>query len=35
MLRQGARHAIYANGRLKVAVKRHWQFDRITANEIC
>ena len=35
LLREGARHSIYSNGERKVAVKRHREFDRITANEIC
>jgi mRNA interferase HicA len=35
LLREGARHSIYANAERKVAVKRHREFDRITANEIC
>lgn len=35
LLREGAKHAIYSNGQRKVAVKRHREFDRITANEIC
>ncbi|HZR97243.1 MAG TPA: type II toxin-antitoxin system HicA family toxin [Chloroflexota bacterium] len=35
LVREGARHSIYSNGQRRVAVKRHRQFDRITANEIC
>jgi predicted RNA binding protein YcfA (HicA-like mRNA interferase family) len=35
LLREGAKHAIYANGERAVPVKRHRQFDRVTANEIC
>jgi mRNA interferase HicA len=33
--REGANHAIYTNGQKTIPVKRHRQFDRITANEIC
>ncbi len=35
LLREGANHSIYTNGRKTVPVKRHRQFDRITANELC
>ena len=35
LLREGKKHAIYSNGEKTVPVKRHKQFDRITANEIC
>ncbi len=35
LLREGANHSIYTNGIKVVPVKRHKQFDRITANEIC
>jgi predicted RNA binding protein YcfA (HicA-like mRNA interferase family) len=35
LLREGGKHAIYTNGARGVPVKRHKQFDRITANEIC
>ena len=35
LLRQGANHAIYSNGEKVVPIKRHRQFDRITANELC
>ncbi|HEY7062846.1 MAG TPA: type II toxin-antitoxin system HicA family toxin [Chloroflexota bacterium] len=35
LVREGAKHSIYSNAQRKVAVKRHRQFDRITANEIC
>jgi predicted RNA binding protein YcfA (HicA-like mRNA interferase family) len=34
-LREGGNHAIYTNDTKVVPVKRHKQFDRITANEIC
>jgi mRNA interferase HicA len=35
LLREGGRHAIYTNGAKMIPVKRHKEFDRITANEIC
>jgi mRNA interferase HicA len=35
LLREGGSHSIYANDVKVVPVKRHKQFDRITANEIC
>jgi mRNA interferase HicA len=35
VVREGGNHAIYSNGIKVVPVKRHRQFDRITANEIC
>ena len=35
LLREGANHSIYTNGTHVIPVKRHRQFDRITANEIC
>jgi predicted RNA binding protein YcfA (HicA-like mRNA interferase family) len=35
LLREGAKHSIYTNGRKVVPVKRHRVLDRITANEIC
>jgi predicted RNA binding protein YcfA (HicA-like mRNA interferase family) len=35
LLREGGKHAIYTNGARVIPVKRHKQFDRITANEIC
>ncbi len=35
LLREGANHAIYTDGQKTIPVKRHRQFDRITANEIC
>jgi len=35
LLREGAHHAIYSDGHKVIPVKRHRQFDRITANEIC
>ncbi len=33
--REGRNHSIYSNGKTIIPVKRHKQFDRITANEIC
>ena len=35
VVREGGNHAIYSNGIKIIPVKRHRQFDRITANEIC
>jgi predicted RNA binding protein YcfA (HicA-like mRNA interferase family) len=35
LLREGANHSIYTNDKKVIPVKRHKQFDRITANEIC
>ena len=35
LLREGANHSIYTNGPQTIPVKRHRQFDRITANELC
>jgi predicted RNA binding protein YcfA (HicA-like mRNA interferase family) len=35
LLREGANHSIYTNGSKATPVKRHRQFDRITANEVC
>lgn len=35
LLREGGKHAIYTNDTKLIPVKRHKQFDRITANEIC
>jgi mRNA interferase HicA len=35
LLREGANHAIYTNGKKIIPVKRHRQFDQITANELC
>lgn len=35
LLREGANHSIYTNGSKVIPVKRHRQFDRITANELC
>jgi predicted RNA binding protein YcfA (HicA-like mRNA interferase family) len=35
LLREGGKHTVYTN-EIKVApVKRHKQFDRIVANELC
>ena len=34
-VREGSRHSIYGKGALKIPVKRHRLFDRITANELC
>jgi len=35
LLREGGKHAIYTNDEKVIPVKRHKQFDRITANELC
>jgi mRNA interferase HicA len=35
LLREGANHSIYTSGSKVIPVKRHRQFDRITANELC
>jgi predicted RNA binding protein YcfA (HicA-like mRNA interferase family) len=35
LLREGSKHSIYTNDKKVVPVKRHRQFDRITANELC
>jgi mRNA interferase HicA len=35
LLREGANHSIYTDGTKVVPIKRHRQFDRITANELC
>ena len=35
MIREGGNHSIYSNGSKVIPVKRHKQFDRITANELC
>lgn len=35
LLREGGNHSIYTNGEKTIPLKRHRQFDRITANELC
>jgi predicted RNA binding protein YcfA (HicA-like mRNA interferase family) len=35
LLREGNKHSIFYNGSKTIPVKRHKQFDRITANELC
>jgi predicted RNA binding protein YcfA (HicA-like mRNA interferase family) len=35
LLREGGRHSIYTNGEIAIPVKRHRDFDGITANELC
>ena len=35
LLREGGNHSIYTNGVKVIPIKRHKQFDRITANELC
>ncbi|KHD07920.1 hypothetical protein PN36_04160 [Candidatus Thiomargarita nelsonii] len=35
LLREGGNHSIYTNNIKTIPVKRHKQFDRITANKLC
>ncbi|MBW1730596.1 MAG: type II toxin-antitoxin system HicA family toxin [Deltaproteobacteria bacterium] len=35
LLREGSNHSIFTDGKKVVPVKRHKQFDRVTANELC
>ena len=35
LVREGGNHSIWGKGALKLPVKRHRVFDRITANELC
>ncbi len=35
LLREGVNHSIYTDGQKVIPIKRHRQFDRITANELC
>ena len=35
LLREGANLSIYTDGNKAIPIKRHRQFDRITANELC
>ncbi|MCF8109600.1 MAG: type II toxin-antitoxin system HicA family toxin [Desulfohalobiaceae bacterium] len=35
LLREGGKHTVYTNEIKVVPVKRHKQFDRIVANELC
>ena len=35
LLREGAKHSIYANNEKIIPIKRHRTIDRITANELC
>ena len=35
LLREGGNHSIYTNEDIVVPIKRHKDFDRITANELC
>jgi mRNA interferase HicA len=35
LLREGGNHSIYFDGTIVIPVKRHRDFDRITANELC
>ena len=35
LVREGGNHSIWGKGNVKIPVKRHRVFDRITANELC
>ncbi len=35
MLREGGNHTIFTNGTKTIPIKRHKNFDRITANQLC
>ena len=35
LLREGGNHSIYTNEIKTLPIKRHRDFDRITANELC
>jgi mRNA interferase HicA len=35
LLREGSNHSIYCNDSKAIPVKKHRQFDRITANQLC
>jgi len=35
LLREGGNHSIYTNEDIVIPIKRHKDFDRITANELC
>lgn len=35
LVREGGSHSIWGKGTVKVPIKRHRMFDRITANELC
>jgi mRNA interferase HicA len=35
LLREGGNHSIYSDGIKAIPIKRHRQFDLITANELC
>jgi predicted RNA binding protein YcfA (HicA-like mRNA interferase family) len=35
LLREGGNHSIFTDGNKIIPVKRHRNFDRITANELC
>ena len=35
LVREGGSHSIWGKGKIKIPVKRHRVFDRITANELC
>ena len=35
LVREGGNHSIYFDGTHTIPVKRHRDFDRVTANELC
>ena len=35
LIREGGNHSIYSNGEKTIPIKRHKQFDKITANTLC
>jgi predicted RNA binding protein YcfA (HicA-like mRNA interferase family) len=35
LLREGGNHSVYTNEDIVIPIKRHKNFDRITANELC
>ena len=35
LIREGGNHTIYSDKNKTIPVKRHKQFDRITANQLC
>jgi predicted RNA binding protein YcfA (HicA-like mRNA interferase family) len=35
LIREGGNHSIYSNGDKTIPIKRHKQFDRVTANALC
>jgi len=35
LVREGGNHSIWGKGSVRIPIKRHRLFDRITANELC